>query len=640
MPSAEIKSIDGGDLITSPAANFGGIKHWSIKRDWRLDLSDNVRREGDTLFWVVEPVGEQPFPSGVLEEPIVTFYTGRRPNGQIALFALSQTKIWRFYALEDGRYVEDDYVEPDYVDVVDGDWILIASGLSVNGHRWEVVDIDGWVIFNNDADLPLSYRLEQFEAVPIHEMREQGIAKVGTICNFNGVLMCADITEVKAEQLAGVMNGVNPYGEITDATLLNRIQYRLAWPHVGQPLRWAATVLGTIAASSTTLTLEFPVASFKAGQTLNIAGAGPLGNNLIATILAITGTTVLLGTAASTAVTDAPVQRSDAAGMIVGFSDEMQDDGSGIIRMGVLKNTLVILKDTSFWIGVYTGDPDQPFVFVRTWEDRKSERTIFYRWCMESSGDYLVFAGRNRFWKFDLTTQKPVEHPKLLLCENLFYDEVEPEDSENVFSATNGITGEAWFIFNGEVNKALAYSFKYDRCNVIGGYGYTAAATIKKPVVGPQIGPSEDWFIMSNSIGTVLRYGKTNRSADADVLTRIDGAGDAQEYDSVLRSNLGAIGNGYDETRGLAFVPVLSEKSADVPLTVRIYIARNPLTAPTLLGTRVLNDPFDVNLVTMHTIAQYIADEITVTGTQQVRLASRTWDMGQTESHSAPRAEG
>lgn len=80
-----------------------------------------------------------------------------------------------------------------------------------------------------------------------------------------------------------------------------------------------------------------------------------------------------------------------------------------------------------------------------------------------------------------------------------------------VFAADNPITKEVFFCFptaKGK-DKALRYDYFTGQVSTTSA-AYSAAAAIKRPVAGIQIGPSEDWFIMGTLDGTILRYGLTN----------------------------------------------------------------------------------------------------------------------------------
>lgn len=229
----QIKAEDAR-LITRTSAARAGIADLTVKQDFRTDLDQIIRREGYDYFWpnntgdLANNPGNQPFPwqtpppgSDPEQEPITLIHQSRRPNGEHAIIVGTQTKLWRFIGFDEGAYAEgtgaNAYFEEapaanaPYVADGTGEWMLIGSGFSEDGHRWEAEDINGYTIFNNGVDLPVTYRIEETEVVPIYELREQGIASVGTIGETSGILICADISEIHADVLPEVMS---PVGDI------------------------------------------------------------------------------------------------------------------------------------------------------------------------------------------------------------------------------------------------------------------------------------------------------------------------------------------------------------------------------------------------------------------------------------------
>lgn len=209
-------------LITRASSDLAGLQDYTVKRDFRRDLDQDIRREGYDYFWPnatddfeADP-GGQPFPFEYVpddpeQEPITLVHLARRPNGQHATIVGTQSRLWRFFSMDIGPYIEgtgvNAYIEEPpalntpYFDDNPGEWILIGSGFSEDGHRWEALNINGYVVLNNGVDLPMTYRLEESEVVPIYELREQGIGSVGTIGELEGVLLLGDITEIQEESL-------------------------------------------------------------------------------------------------------------------------------------------------------------------------------------------------------------------------------------------------------------------------------------------------------------------------------------------------------------------------------------------------------------------------------------------------------
>jgi hypothetical protein len=94
-----------------------------------------------------------------------------------------------------------------YYDDEPAAWIVIASGLNSSGtaRRWEAVQVGDYLVLNNGADLPLTYNLQETQAYPIYELREQQIAAVGTIASHAGILCCADIYQITDQAFLNIM---------------------------------------------------------------------------------------------------------------------------------------------------------------------------------------------------------------------------------------------------------------------------------------------------------------------------------------------------------------------------------------------------------------------------------------------------
>lgn len=153
-------------------------------------------------------------------EPINLKHFARRPNGDCALIVGTATTLFRFTASFDNAYAEDscgpceysyngsetslDSGAP-YSDDCGGEWEIIGRGFSLDGHRWEALNINGWAVFNNGIDLPVTFRVEESEAKPIYQLREQGIASVGAIAEHAGILVCMNIAEIPANRLESVI---------------------------------------------------------------------------------------------------------------------------------------------------------------------------------------------------------------------------------------------------------------------------------------------------------------------------------------------------------------------------------------------------------------------------------------------------
>lgn len=221
VSKVEVRPSDGGQLMPDHSANELGAANYTIKRDWRRVLEKEVTSEGYDYFWgnPEKALGDQPFPNQPnVDEPINLVHMGRRPNGQTAVFVATPTKIFRFFSFEDSTYVEADsngeYAAGDvngpYFEDISGEWILIGSGFadaSGGARRWQAEDANGYVIFNNGRDLPQVYRLEWTSVQPLYELREGGVAHVGSMrVTPQGILSFGDIREINETELDAIFS--------------------------------------------------------------------------------------------------------------------------------------------------------------------------------------------------------------------------------------------------------------------------------------------------------------------------------------------------------------------------------------------------------------------------------------------------
>lgn len=723
------------------------------------------------------------------DEEITLLAMARRPNGQIAVIAGSKRRLYRYYALEDGDYISRDpadypvgtaadqlsywsdgtlfpadqmppqapgfWTPPglpveqmQYVDTNPGYWIVIGSGYSLLGNRWETVSINGYMVFNNGVDLPCTYRVEEMSVVPIWELREQGVARVNTIAEINGILMGGDITEIQGNQVANWFNtagrvqlasltfaagvvtatraqgipyfvgqaviisgAVDPlyngthiitgipttttftyaitgtpaspdtstaiysmpadniaaYGIYPHDEFLQRTIFRVIWGTPGEPRKWGPIIPGSMLVNSNVVTLDFPIKGFSVGQNITVVGAGAshaggTADNLSGNILFVIGNSIVLDAFAETTVTSAPVESTDSIGSIVGFED-LQDDGSGIIKMLALADQLVIYKDTSIFLGQYLGNPAQPFAFSP--RRVQKEQGLFYRntlWLVETPTEmFHIYAGRNAFYRFDLTNQQPMILAKFESCSDVFYDQATLANTESIFASENGITHEIIFVFpiTNEAlhtgDKMLCFDYKWNTM-ATSGAGITSASTVRKPLTGQASGAEEDWFLMGTADGAVLLYGLTNINQTGSpgwnngnqIFYRRDAApysSTRNPYDSLLVGGLSSFGSDFSEKDCRAFLPLFASQSppnaqypAQTPVTVRIYGAQNANLTPTLIATKTLSNPATQNLVALMVRRFYLQSSINVSGKDNpCELVGYVWNVAPVDSRSLPR---
>lgn len=662
--SAIFRPVDGGQLFTAYSAELAGPANYVTKQDWRRDMDVEVRREGHEPFKPVRFDGTVSYTSGYPEttSPITLVHMARRPNGDVALVVGTDTTLYRFRGSDDERYSNQDSDSPlasDYFKNDNGDyvppayqtnWITIGSGFTsaANGaKRWQAVNLNGYAVFNNGVDLPVTYRVEDSVTIPIYELREAGVASVGCISSYNGILMLGDITEIVA--LDNWKATPTPYETVTSATRRNHA--RLIWSQINYPRKFAASNKGNTTAESTILVMDHAVKSYNTGDQITVIGAGINGGNLTSTITSVSGTTVFLADRASTTATSAIVSQTAEASSIVGYED-IEDDGSGIINMAPLQNSLIIYKDTSIFVAEYTGKITAPFRFrLIKIPDSKS---LYYKNTLIAVKESMhIYAGRDNFYAFDLSARGPRELTSGRAVKDLLYGVADITKTDDVFAADNALTNEIWFGLPSHEGKDKVICFDY-LLNTVSttATDISSAASIKKP-------PSEDqnWFIMGNRNGVVLRYGLTNETqslwSDEKAIYYREGEanpydGVKSEYTSTIKSGLSDFGDSYNEKDMRAYVVQLAsqqeneqENGEDGPtLDVKLYGYENPYDESTTLTGATpyqITKPKGQNLIPVFFRQHLFQDEIAVSGTTNVRLAGRIFDVSKIKSSSEVR---
>lgn len=611
--------------MTRPSADDAGHSNLVVARDWRRELNQLMRREGDAP---IQPksgaAGTQATPSA--DQPTLIF-TARQDTGKTALIVGTATTLYRFFAFEDNSIVAAGVVADGVLGTIcDGTWLVIGSGFTTeNAHRWEAKNVGGYTVFNNGIDLPVSYRLNELAVQPIHELREQGVSYVGTIEEIAGVLVCADIGQIHADYLATVMAAVG-YGGFANGqeSNIDRVHYDVMWADQSSPLRWGASVPGNIAAGSRTLTLQYNITSLQPGDTVRVVGAGEDDADLVTTLLYKSAANVwILADVASTTVEEAAVSKSDAAALAVGHYP-LLDDSSAVIRMLKLQDRLLIAKADGFVIGELTGNVELPFIFQRVYS---GEEGVFWRWTLVELNGQAVYAGRTEFYTFDLVSRRPRQHVRLTLCSNLFFEQVAEASQDAVFAADNGLTKEIWFFFPSDADdKAIAYDYRPrelggDRCTTIGA-AYTAAAMVERPAATIAHGLAEKWFVLGLSDGMLVRY--LLGAAGPEGWQRR-----AVNYSSELRSGFADFGEEFNEKNFKDYVLLLASQSPNTEVTIAFYGLDNANGAPVAMqGSPVtIASPLTRNRVPLHYQQHLLQERISVTGSANLRIRKRRWNV-------------
>lgn len=217
-------SLPGGDSYTLTV----GESYKFIPAAGEVLMSDGVTYSEETIFTataapavVVRTLDDDPNASSALylidqeEDPqdINLIARAVRPNGDTAIIAGTPTTLYRQMVFNDPKVYEDGVFETTGVgtpiySLYNGDWEIIGSGFSENARRWQWVNINGYMVLNNGVDLPVTFRVENAEVEPIYELRESGVASVGWISAFNGVLFCSDIRQLTDDGFDDVVRPV------------------------------------------------------------------------------------------------------------------------------------------------------------------------------------------------------------------------------------------------------------------------------------------------------------------------------------------------------------------------------------------------------------------------------------------------
>ena len=677
MKTIEIKPANGGRLLPGLSADNISIADYGIKRDWRRVLDAERRAEGYDKFRL------NPALSAALQATLPTagkvtvIAQATLASGRSEVIAGTATTLYKCN-LENGDYYDSDYFDGDYFETNTGIfWVKIGDGFSAGGKRWEVVTVGNYLALNNGVDLPVTYRVGEDAVKPIYELREQGIASIGTIAEQNGILVCADIRQIEETKFAELMAtipaaveaqqvgivaaaanitvnngtagvegriakataaaftpdmvgkdillrcglratissvqsviratltipdtvnelcepaqpfyvlsatdtritpdaatlfpdiapadlvgrrlfwesgdvrevvGINggyiiveselpiaagkvavensdAYKRFTDATYIQRRQFRVLPSMPQAPRRFGAVFTASTTKDSKEVVLGYPCRSLpelvnesSTAISLLILGAGEAGANLTADIQSIdTGiagrltlsepakTTRATATDDTTTKADETntttlLEAADAAASFAGVYQDLEDDGSAIVKMLTLRNLLVIYKKTAIaYLATYTGQAEAPFSYEKVSFPGSAAALHFSNSLVSIGGLFHIYAGREGFYQFDLSSRVPREMPVLQPCQRLFFEQAANDD--DVFTAENALTREIFFCFkSAKADRALCYDYVYGTARTTSAE-MQSAATIYKP------GTSEQWFVMGGNDGKLFRYG-------------------------------------------------------------------------------------------------------------------------------------
>lgn len=585
-----IKPTAGGALVNVCSAENVGAENYIEKVNFRRLIDREVRREGWNYFNPNEAsdITAQRL-AALAGHEIIGVAEAVRANGDRLLVALTEDKVFRF-------------------EMPSGAWVEIGSGYATTGRRWEVVPINGELVLNNGVDLPFTVSVAYPYPRPIWELRERGVASVGTIAEYFGFLHCFDIREIHSDALNAWMNGATPYGPVPDS-LCNRIRYRHIWSEYGKPREWAPVFAVELAAASATLALPFPSKVFVAGETRVAVVNGGINGGVLGgetgyesgvLVTAVNGASITLekSTAVLTYPRTVQVCRFADTSSMVGYKD-ITDDGSAVLKALALRDSFILYRETGIFIGRYTAAVEEPFQFRRAFRGKIVHVPYYHDTLIDLDGTGHLFADRTQFYLFDGVDEPKVYQP-IDMSRAKFFATAGRQSAP--YAVHQPQTGEIWFCTPGVV---LAYDISSKTCSEIDAV-VGAAATIADPKTGVLR------FVLATG-EALASYGGTYHRYGAGVAARIV-------------SGLWAMDDEFNEKEVRSYVLLMSSTCAPVPMVIRMESTNDLATAPVQLFAETTTPGWD-GYIPLYFVGGYFRDTIELpaeTGDKDVQISGRT----------------
>lgn len=524
-----------GDLAPATA----GLANYVEKVNVRRERDAEMKREGWFLFSPIDPLPKaQPLNASAPVEMLAQF---ARPNGDSAIVAAAGDKLFRFFPVSGYNYVNAEYVDDDYVEESDDpsyDWQVIASGLAP-ARRWQVEAVNGYLVLNNGADLPMVFRVEWGSARPIYELREQGIVSVGEIGLFGTTLFLMDLVEISSVTLAQWFNNAtNPYVRMTpeiasaDGAQLMRTHFAVTWGHPGEPMRWAVIAPGSGIVNSRIFVTEFPLKSLQPNQDVVVIGGGLDGGNLTTRISQIASDGVTITLAAELVSAGSGLMRLDMVGSQVGRYD-IEDTSARVLCGREFRGRYVIFSDNGYFVVSATGDPEEPYLFEKLWTDGGKGRVPQFPNSLVQIGDMLAYYSFSGPWAIDLRTAEPQPFDALSNAPAI-WNELSIEGEQDLWAVDNTLTREVWFCTS---TKTLCYDYDTRTVSMID-TPVACAAIVRRPELN--FAQAADlWFLIGFADGKIRRYAL---GLGLQAWHR-DGAA----YSAVIEHGLGDFGDPFNE---------------------------------------------------------------------------------------------
>lgn len=629
-----LKPMMGGALLQNLSGESASGEHYTKKLNFRRNQEGESRREGWDVFK----------PSGKLLEAFPQLFTGlpsdypirlicqfRSGDNVTCLVVAAGDKIFRYKFDRAVTYINpnapEDWVQGEYFardengesyiaeTTADFKWVVIASGchhidetvgdyLANEVNAWEAVVVNSTLYLNNGKELPYVFKEGWDKAIPLLELRENPayrVAAVGTISEFNGFLMLADIQQIRADDWEDWMKGSDPYGPVLDSApysrgeiKTSRSSYSIIWSYEGEGHRYGTALYGTMAEGSNEFISKYPLRTeldgeydiqnkhpnitFPVGTEVIIVGAGQeiatIDGVEVNGVLQAVGDGVTYSRIKIGSVTDnedstqtysivdrngdaieapgsildeelaTPVMSSVTGYMIrldsVGKKTgvvDLVDDGSRILKMKTLVDRLMIYRDTGYMTAIRV-NTSEIFQFERRYT---GPRVVDFRnTLIDVAGRYHVFMSFTGIYQ----TDRAASQPKLLQPMEKgtrFWEGIGGDEAERVFTVDNSETREIFFCSPGET-----YAFDYET-NTVSEIDqvFTAGASVIKPWASKRIEHRWVVFALSDKIKNIP-YFESDGEEEYHFMVRYGKGPDdysvfnryGNEYRSVLQSGL------------------------------------------------------------------------------------------------------
>lgn len=415
----------------------------------------------------------------------------------------------------------------------------------------------------------------------------------------------------------GVIPADATYGAVP-TYITNHVPWVVVNSDFGNPRNWAPIFSVVMAASSATVVLPFASTAFVAGQTrVAVIGGGPLGGVLGGQegyeqgilVTAVSGRTLTLEIVTNAALTYPRVVQvtrwTDVSSLAGRYS--LQSDGSAITGLSLLRDWLVVFRETGIFLGQFTGDPSAPFVFRPKYSG--SNVPLWGDAVASVRGEYLLYPARgDRMYRFDGVSW-PELHEVCDACSTLFFDGVDVTDE--VFCFDNPITKEIFFVMPATT---ICYDYDLNTLSVFD-VAFNAGAAIHKP------GSTDEWVVLS--IGRMIyTYGLAYGVTPFQTFFR-----DGVASTGLLKWGLNSFGDEQNEKLIRNLTPLFASQSPEAAVSVQLYGAHNPNSALTTLlsPAESLPTPKGRNFVALCFQYLYLQDELSIIPSTDIdcRVAGR-----------------